>query len=127
MKHAKIYTVIDDLQNIPGTNAKKAYLANLRDNEFWKKVIFYGYNPFYNYGIVNIDQDLFDENKRGFEEGFDYNNGFFELLDKLRLRELTGNAAKSAIAEYFSKVDYETAVVFELVLLRDFDIGWDIS
>lgn len=127
MKHAKIYQVIDDLQNISGSNDKKAYLEKLKDNEFWKKVIYYAYNPFYNYGLVNLDQDLFDEDNHDFEEGFNYNEGLFILLDKLRTRELSGNRAKEAVAEYISKVDYETAVVFELVLLRDFDIGCDIK
>ena len=45
-------TVVDELNSTNGINDKKDILSKYKDNEFIKKVLFYTYNPTFQYYVT---------------------------------------------------------------------------
>ena len=44
--------VVDELNSTNSTNDKKVILEKYKDDEFIKKVLYYTYNPFYQYYVT---------------------------------------------------------------------------
>ena len=89
--------LVDELNSSNSINDKKSVLSVYRNHDFIKKVLFYTYNPTYQYYVTpdnlekNYDLDL------GTLYQFD---DLFEMLDALRLREVTGHKAINSVNEY---------------------------
>lgn len=101
-------TVVNELNSTNGINDKKEILSKYKDNEFIKKVLFYTYNPTFQYYVTpenlekNYDDDL----------GILYTfQDLFEMLDILRKREVTGHKAINSVNDFcYRNEDYKDLI-----------------
>ena len=77
--------IVHRLRLAKGSNAKLRILQNHKDNELWKKFLFYTYDMRITYGVSAPSTFDFDE--------ADVDEVMFGRLDELRFRQITGNAA----------------------------------
>lgn len=99
--------MVDELNSTNSTNDKRDILSKY-DDEFIKKVIYYTYNPTFQYYVTpdslekNYDLDL------GTLYPF---NDLFEMLDILRKREVTGHKAINSINDFcYRNEDYKDLI-----------------
>jgi DNA ligase-1 len=104
----QLQMVVDELNSTNSTNDKKEILSKYKTNEFLKKVLYYTYNPFYQYYVTpdnlekNYDLDL------GILYSF---NDLFEMLDALRKREVTGHKAINSVNDFcYRNEDYKDLI-----------------
>ena len=125
----KIYDIWSQLAETSSTKEKLNILTSNKDNEILKKWLYYTYNPYLTFGIASAPQEAWDNIGASKEPytGKQINEQFFYLLDSLHNRAVTGNTAKQVIEVFFSKVDEQTAELFEAVLNKDIDAGVSIT
>lgn len=88
------------------------------EDEFAKAMLVAALSPFVTYGVKNFDMPT------GFAvENVDAGVMFLQLLDDLAVRNYTGKAAQSAIANVLSHYTYETAENMSCVLRKELRIG----
>lgn len=99
--------MVDELNSTNSTNDKRDILSKY-DDEFIKKVIYYTYNPTFQYYVTpdslekNYDLDL------GTLYPF---NDLFEMLDILRKREVTGHKAINSVNDFcYRNEDYKDLI-----------------
>lgn len=104
--------VVDELNLSNSSNDKKDILIKYKDNIFIKKVLFYTYNPFFQYYVTpknlekNYDEDL------GLLYCFD---DLFEMLDILRKREVTGYKAINSVNDYCSRNEEYKDLIYKII------------
>ena len=114
-----MYDIINNIKNTQGTNAKLALLRTYSTDEMYRKVLFYTYNPFFNYyirKIPSVKSEHYSHLTRNV-------NDMFILLDNLRERVFTGNLAIDMVAEFIKGSDAKLAEVLILILGRDLKMG----
>jgi len=104
--------VVDELNSTNSTNDKKVILAKYKNDEFIKKVLYYTYNPFYQYYVTpatlekNYDDDL----------GTLYKfSDLFEMLDILRKREVTGHKAINSVNDFCYKHEEFKDLIYKII------------
>jgi ATP-dependent DNA ligase len=115
--------ILQEIKNTSSTNKKQAILEANKNNELLKKILFYTYNPFYQFYVKKFDK-LPNKGELTFKDSADI---IFNLLDDLRLRKITGNAAKEAVEYIYQKLDKEEAEVFNKILQKDLKIGINVK
>ncbi len=116
-----VFDKILKLRETQGTNAKLVLLKEYSTDETFKKVLFYTYNPFYLYYVSKLPQ--FKSN-----DTWQFNlNNCFALLDDLKARVVTGNAALDKISLSMSKMGESTLETFKLMIGRDLKIGLNVT
>ena len=84
----QVLEIINELKATTKTNEKLSILTKNKDNELLQKVLFYTYNPNYQFGLSEKKIRQLIDNKKSFIktdiEGF-------ELLDRLRIRNINDN------------------------------------
>lgn len=104
--------VIRELNLTNSSNDKKDILIKYKDNIFIKKVLFYTYNPFFQYYVTpenlekNYNEDL------GLLYCF---NDLFEMLDILRKREITGYKAINSVNDYCSRNEEYKDLIYKII------------
>ncbi|NCB13632.1 MAG: hypothetical protein EOM78_18635 [Erysipelotrichia bacterium] len=94
----EIYDIIQELRANNSSNYKQEVLEKYKDNERLKKFLIYVYSPRINYYMTKLpDSELF----RHYTDNLDEEN-FYEPLDKLKNRVVTGNSAKDMFSEHLS-------------------------
>ncbi len=101
-------SVVDELNSTNSTNDKKVILEKYKNDEFIKQVLYYTYNPFYQYYVTpdnlekNYDLDL----------GTLYQfTDLFEMLDALRKREITGHKAINSVNDFcYANEEYKDLI-----------------
>lgn len=100
-------------------------LANLSDRT--KILIMYALDPYRMFGVKNIKLDMLYQGEEWFGN---YNDTympsdyeFIKLLDRLQSRELTGNAARTAVVDFLSMLPYEWQEAYLCVLNKNIDCG----
>lgn len=100
--------VVDEINSTNSTNDKKAILSKYKDNDFIKKVLYYTYNPFYQYYVTPDNLEKYYEEELGVLYEF---TDLFEMLDALRLREVTGHKAINSVNDFcYSNEDYKDLI-----------------
>ena len=84
----QILEIINELKATTKTNEKIAILTKNKDNELLQKVLFYTYNPNYQFGLSEKKIRQLIDNKKSFIQA-DIEG--FKLLDKLRTRNINDN------------------------------------
>ncbi|MFA7143532.1 MAG: hypothetical protein WC175_06145, partial [Candidatus Dojkabacteria bacterium] len=84
----QVLDYIIKIRETQGTNAKLDLLKVAMIDETFQKVLFYTYNPFYNYYIRKLPKVIV-----GSLSVIGTFEAMFELLDDLRERRFTGNLA----------------------------------
>ena len=84
----EILSIVNELKATTKTNEKIAILTKNKDNELLQKVLFYTYNPNYQFGLSEKKIRQLIENKKSFIQT---SITGFELLDKLRSSNINDN------------------------------------
>jgi DNA ligase-1 len=113
----KIYEILQEINNENSTNKKVEILNKYKDNELLKKVFYYTYNKMYNFYIKKLPKVSTHKGELTIEDEEVWN-----LLDSLRNREITGNAARDAVEYMLNKFDEKDAQIFEKILKKDMKI-----
>ena len=104
----QLQMIVDELNSTNSTNDKKEILSKYKTNEFLKKVLYYTYNPFYQYYVT----------PENLEKNYDLDLGtlysfadLFEMLDALRKREVTGHKAINSVNDFcYRNEDYKDLI-----------------
>lgn len=102
-----------------GTNAKKEALANL--DSFEQEMVSLMLNPFIRFGVKKYKV------AEALDESVPSDQKVIELLEKLSARELTGNAAVTAVESMVASMCPDGQDVFRRFLLKDPKAGVGIS
>ena len=116
----QIYDIILELRADNSTKYKLEVLAKHKNNKLLRKFLLYTYNPRFNYFITELPEVYLTAQ---FYANISEEEPFFNLLDKLKSRELTGNSAKEFFAEHLSLCTSELQELYELVIKRDIRAG----
>jgi DNA ligase-1 len=105
-------TVVDELNSTNGINDKKDILSKYKDNEFIKKVLFYTYNPTFQYYVTpeNLEKNYNDD--LGALYVF---NDLFEMLDILRKREVTGHRAINSVNDFCFRNEEYKDLIYKII------------
>lgn len=114
-----VYSIIIELSNTPSKTEAKQILKRNSD-EVFKEVLFYGLNPFFTYGVLQLPEVNSEGSEIGWEE-------LKDILDKLRWRILSGNNAKEVIESTLKKLSTNSQKVFKFILTKDFHCGIGIK
>ena len=112
-----IYDFLQDLEAAPGVNCKTKLLQSMP--EYMDKVFHYALNPFWNYNVVNINPVAHGDER--------IDERTFELLDKCRLGELTGGAAKHALTQHAESLMTTDQHVLRMILEGKLRVGLGIK
>lgn len=113
--------VIKACEQANGAGTKKAIQAALAtaDQTAWK-LIWEALNPFRVFGVRKYDMP----SKFTTYSAHDSTPAFFQLLDKLASKELTGNAARDAVTSTLSLFSKEEAEYLTRILDKDLKAGF---
>ena len=100
---------VDELNKTTSTLDKVKVLEKYKNDEFIKKILYYTYNQFFQYGVSSKNLKKLSH-LQTFDKKYE---SIFELLDDLRLRKITGHNAISAINQFVYK--FENYTYSELV------------
>lgn len=117
----KSIKIIEELRKTNSRLEKIEILKTQFNNETFKKVLQYTYNPYLKYGVKKYNKNI--ECIRISSSMTDV----FNLLDKLNDRELTGHAAVHVIEELISTLDPRDAEVFKLILNKNLNCATTTS
>lgn len=112
--------IIKEIRETRGSNAK-IELLRLYDCDLLRKVMFYTYNPFYKYNLRKIPRYT---NK--FSHIYTLENEGFQLLDDLRNRIYTGNAAIDKLVDLLSNMNEDDAKLMEHIIERNLKFGLNV-
>jgi len=100
--------MVDELNSTNSTNDKKDILSKYKDNEFLKKVLYYTYNPTFQFYVTPENLEKNYEDDLGSLYPF---TDLFEMLDILRKREVTGHKAINSVNDFcFKNEDYKDLI-----------------
>lgn len=116
----QIYNIIQELRADNSTNYKLEVLTKHKDNETLKKFLFYVYNTRFNYFMTELPEIYLTAT---FYANISDKESFFNILDKFKSRELTGNQAKEYFAGHLSLCTPELQELYELAIKRDIRAG----
>lgn len=118
-KIMRSFQALGELEITPGKLGKLAILDKMAANGFFLKMLVYAYDPFKVYYVKKMP-----EIKPNSPESLSVNyNSFFDLLDRLNAREVTGNAALELIAARFSFMTPGEVKWYTRILQKDLNIG----
>jgi len=114
--------VIKASENAGGAGTKKIIQAALQKADATAhSLIWEALNPFRVFGVRKFDMPLDDAKVPATEADYDR---FFQLLNKLDARELTGNDAREAVSDALSYFDHETQQYLARILDKDLKAGF---
>jgi DNA ligase-1 len=104
--------VVGELNATNSTNDKKLILEKYKSNEFIKKVLYYTYNPFYQYYVTpeNLEKNYEDDLGTLYEF-----MDLFEMLDALRAREVTGHRAINSVNDFCWKNEEFKDLIYKII------------
>jgi hypothetical protein len=111
-----IYDILHKLNSTTKRNEKIQILSDNKDNELLKTIFFYALNPYYSYNIKKIPKYLPSSEKFSLTD-------FIFFLDRLRNREVTGNAAIDELTFYLSNMNINDSSIAVNILSKDLRCG----
>lgn len=120
MNSDDIYALIERIAADPKKTAKEALLREHAGDEELKRVLELAFNPFKTYGVKALPPRTGD-GQLVFEERH------WRLIENLRTRELTGSAARTAIADAFNSLSAASAQLLGRILRKDLRAGFSES
>lgn len=110
--YAVLRKMVDELNSTNSSNSKKDILIKYKNDEFIRNVLYYTYNPMFQYYVTpdtlekNYTEDL------GVLYCF---NDLFEMLDILRKREVTGHKAINSVNDYCYKNEEYKDLIYKII------------
>jgi len=106
----QVKKLVDELKATSSSLEKKEILKKyLVNDEDLKNIVYYTYNPFYQFYITS---DVCEKNIHLSGKQFEC---IFELLDSLRLRKLTGHDAVGAVNAYIKNNEQYKEIVYTII------------
>jgi DNA ligase-1 len=103
--------MVDELNSTNSINEKKEILSKY-DDEFIKKVIYYTYNPTFQYYVTPENLEKNYELDLGTLYPF---NDLFEMLDILRKREVTGHKAINSVNDFCYQNEKYKDLIYKII------------
>jgi DNA ligase-1 len=116
--------ILGCIESVAATASKNEKLAMVRaymDDELFKRVCEYAYNPFKTFGIVKIPNYTEDCEPNEFSEQT------WIILDALIDRSLTGDAARLAVGNELGRLTKDSAELMKRILRKDLRAGFGES
>jgi DNA ligase-1 len=115
---AHLEGMVRDLRATSSTNDKATIIEdycgrNTEVSNFLKKILVYTYHPLWNYGVTSTNL-----NKKSHLRGVLYSD-FFELLDDLKNRKLTGHDAIGAVNSFIDDLDENFRDIVYCIIDKD--------
>jgi len=105
----KFKTFVEELNTTNSNNDKVGVIKNIKDDSDIKKLLFYTYNPFYQFNVTSKNC-IKNKNLSTPREG-----DLFNLLDDLRLRNLTGHEAISTVNGFVSLNPEHEELIYRII------------
>jgi DNA ligase-1 len=118
MDSDQIYLAIEHVAGNRSKKFKEGWVARYGENPEFRRVLVAALNPFVTYGIAKIPP----YSANGGDACFDEET--WALLDRLAKRELTGAAARGALAEELAGLSHYSAELLERILTKDLRAGF---
>lgn len=115
------FQALEEIGSVSSTNMKQSILAEYKDNEVLRTILFSAYSPFIQYNIKKIPTEV--EDCEGVEVSEETYNDFLQLLVSLSKREVTGNAAIDALEEFLTECCPDEYQWYSRVIEKDLRIG----
>lgn len=117
-----IYNIIEKIAQTSSSNEKIEILKANKDNELLKKVLYYCYNPLFNYYTKHQVEEYrqYETVEEGSEVILDY---IFPVLDALIARKFTGNAAIDYLNDLANELHYLDRIILNKIIARDMACG----
>jgi len=104
----KFKTFVEELNTTNSNNDKVSIIKNIKDDSDIKKLLFYTYNPFYQFNLTSKNCIKY---KSKLPKLVQVGYTLFDLLDDLRLRNITGHEAISRVNGFVSlNPEYEELI-----------------
>lgn len=109
----ELRVIVDELNSTNSTNDKKVILSKYKDNTFFKQILFYTYNPFYQYFVTpaSLEKRYNDDLGKAGKKYCD----LFELLDDLRCRKVTGHTAIQAVNDFVYEFEQYKDLIYKII------------
>ena len=121
MNSRQILAVIDEIAATSSKNDKEAMVKNASADPLFRRVCEYAYNPFKTYGLRQMPDVVPDG------DDADFDDETWAMLDKLIARELTGDAARIALAEELAGLNADSAKLLVRIVRKDLRAGFSES
>jgi DNA ligase-1 len=112
MNFKLLQKVVDELNSTNSTNDKKVILEKYKNDEFIKKVLYYTYNPFYQYYVTPATLEKNYSDDLGTLYKF---SDLFEMLDILRKREVTGHKAINSVNNFCYEHEEFKNLIYKII------------
>jgi DNA ligase-1 len=119
----ELSSMVDELQSTPHKNKKLEILANYADLQVFLK---YTYHPYYQYHVTSKHLNKFAKTYEASKDNVTLpinEDGFFELLNELKSRKITGTAALQKVLDFLEGVQSEYGEKVRDILLQVIDKG----
>ena len=116
MDSNEIFSFLELIAEEPGKIAKVDYLRDFLQDDDFRKVVQYAYDPLVTFGVLQLSET--SHGSRGFNEDT------WILLDLLKDRDITGNEAKDCIYNELEQLDVESQTLLRRILKKDLRGGF---
>lgn len=113
--------IFNKIAETSSTKEKVEIISSNSNNELFKKILYYMYSPYNNYHVKKYKVSTSTPTNKEFDDRL------FELLDKLKAREFTGNTALNVIDSTLSQYHEDVQVIFDRILKHDARCGVSTS
>lgn len=120
----KVSDILTEIKIAKGTNEKKRLLEVHKENALLRTAIKYGLDPFTPFNVVKVPKV---KDRKPVKEETETWLGFFEILQSLTSRTVTGNAAIDLVHSHFETVNREDEVWMRKILKKHLSIGVSIK
>lgn len=120
----KVSDILNKIKSAKGTNEKKRQLKVHKENSLLRSAIKYGLDPFTPFNVVKVPKV---KDRKTVKEEAETWLGFFEILNSLTTRTVTGNAAIDLVYSHFETVSREDEVWMRKILKKHLSIGVSIK
>lgn len=119
-KIKRAFAVLADIERNSSLNSKQSILTANSDNTVLRTLLSLAYDPFLQFYIKKLPKMTATHNQLTYEVNYVH---FLQLLGDLSHRRITGNAAISAVEQFFNGCDKEEQLWYSRVLTKDLKIG----
>lgn len=123
------FEILDQLEATSSRLEKEALLKQHLDHEDLKRAFVYAMDPYKTFGVIKFKMPAAaTPSKTEISKFFDMPGGpFYQLLDQLAVRSLTGNAAKAALVDVFSGMTALEQKWCQRILMQKLRCGVDTT
>ncbi|MEO9387220.1 hypothetical protein [Chromobacterium phragmitis] len=124
MNSNKIFALIEKIASVSGKKEKESLLKGgvEADDGTLARVLERAYNPLYSYGVRSLPARAAAN-----PDGAVFDSLTFAVIDNLRERILSGNAAIAALQTEFDRLSADSAELLRRVVLKDMRAGFSDS